>query len=277
MQRLLVVALFPIVIGWQPMVAQTPAQRVAWAQPVTPYRVVGDVWYVGGAGVSVFVIGDSTGLILLDGGLVEMAPQVAANIESLGFSLADVKVIVNSHAHHDHAGGIAELKRRTGAHFVASHGDAPALEAGEPDMPAVGVDRLIDHDDSVQVGKVAVRAHITPGHTPGCTTWTTTTTQAGQTYRVVFHCSTSLFEPLVGNTKYPAIADDYLLAFDRLREIETDVFLANHPGLMAMDEKLARRAAGAANPFVDPLELQRFVARTERDFRDELARQRAQR
>ncbi|MBA3948996.1 MAG: metallo-beta-lactamase, partial [Acidobacteria bacterium] len=168
------------------MGAQSAAtDRAAWNRPVEPFRIIGNVYYVGAEGVSAFLIRTSDGLVLLDGALPETATQIAANIATLGFSPRDVKVLINSHAHFDHGGGIAELKRLTGASLAVSAADAPALEAGGPDMPAVRVDRRLADGDRVRLGETTLTAHLTPGHTKGCTTWTMTAQEDGRGHDVL--------------------------------------------------------------------------------------------
>lgn len=252
---------------------QTDDQRAAWNQPVRPFTVIGNVHYVGAAGVSAFLITTSDGSILLDGGLPETAEQIERNIQTLGFKLSDVKYLLNSHAHFDHAGGLAQLKRVSGAAFVASAADAAALKAGAPAMPAVEVDRVVRDGDTVKLGDTTVTALVTPGHTKGCTTWTTTVTDKDRKYRVLFYCSTSVVDTLVGNTGYPEIAADYERTFARLRELEADVFLANHPVFFRLEDKRARISGGGPNPFVDPAELRQHVEQSERQFRAELSKQ----
>ena len=254
--------------------AQSPDERVAWNKSVEPFRIIGNVYYVGAAGVSAFLITSAEGSILLDGGLPETASQIAANVAKLGFDMKSVKYLVNSHAHFDHAGGLAELKRLSGATMVASSGDAPALKSGSRDMPAVVVDRIIADGESLRVGDTTLQAIMTPGHTRGCTTWTMTTTDGGRVQRVIFYCSTSVVDRLVGNVEYPQIVEDYERTFDRLRRLEADVFLANHPVFFNPEAKRKRMGTASKNPFIDPSELQRFVASSERDFRAALAKQR---
>jgi metallo-beta-lactamase class B len=242
-----------------------------WNKPVEPFRVVGNIYYVGAAGVSAFLVVTPAGSILLDAGLPETAPQIAGNIRALGFHVTDVKVLLDSHAHFDHSGGLAELKRLSGAKLVASAGDAPALERGGRDSPAVAVDRVVNDGDTVELGGLTMTVNITPGHTKGCTTWSTTTTENAKPYRVLFHCSTSVVDKLVGNREYPHIVDDYEQSFRKFRAMEADVFLAPHPAFFRMEEKRSRMRPGAANPFVDPGELRRFVDASERQFRKQLA------
>jgi metallo-beta-lactamase class B len=246
---------------------QTTDERAAWNQPVRPFTVIGNVHYVGAAGVSAFLITTNDGSILLDGGLPETAEQIERNIQALGFKLSDVKYLLNSHAHFDHAGGLAQLKRVSGAAFVASAADAAALKAGGPAMPAIEADRVVKDGDTVELGGVTMTALVTPGHTKGCTTWTTTVTDKGRRYRVLFYCSTSVVDKLVGNTGYPEIVADYERTFARLRKLEADVFLANHPVFFAMEDKRTRMSADRPNPFVDPAELRRYVDQSERQFR----------
>ena len=253
---------------------QSASQREAWNQPVDPFRIVGDVYYVGAEGVSAFLIRTSDGAILLDGGLPETAPQIVASVAKLGVDMRDVKVLLNSHAHFDHGGGLAELKRLSGALLAVSGPDADRLEKGEPSMPAVRVDRRLADGDTVTLGGTALTARLTPGHTKGCTTWTMTTREEQRDYRVLFHCSTSVVDTLVGNQTYPDIVADYERTFARMRSFETDVFLANHPMFFRMAEKREKAGAGGPNPFVDPAELRRFNDRQEQQFRAALEKQR---
>ena len=255
------------------MAQQGDAQRAAWNRPFQPFHVIGNIHYVGAGGVSAFLIVTAEGSILLDGGLPETAPEIVRNIAAIGFRVGDVKVLLNSHAHFDHAGGLAELKRLSGAQVVASAGDAPALRTGTPDMPALTIDRVIGDGDTVRLGGATLTALVTSGHTNGCTTWAMTTTDGGREYRVLFYCSTSVVDRLVGNSQYPQIVADYERTFARVRALSADVFLANHPDFFQMELKKARITPGGPNPFVDPGELQRFVATSERTFRETLTRE----
>ena len=252
---------------------QADAERGAWNRPVDPFRIVGPVHYVGAAGVSAFLVATADGLILLDGGLPETAPLIAKSIAALGFRVEDVKYLLNSHAHFDHAGGLGELKRLTGAPLVASAADAPALRAGGRDMAAVPVDRVVADGDTVTLGGISMRAVMMPGHTKGCTSWSTTVEEGGRQYDVYFHCSTSVVDRLVGNTEYPAIVEDYERTFAKLRTTKADVFLSNHPSVFGMDDKRAKIGRGS-NPFVDAAEIGRFAAESERQFRAALAKER---
>lgn len=248
-------------------------QRLAWNQPVKPFKIVGNLYYVG-AHVSSFYIKTPAGAILLDGGLPETAPLIEKSIAELGFSLKDVKILLNSHAHYDHCGGLAELKKKSGARLVASERDAPILNTGQGQFgafPAVHVDRVIKDGDVVELGGVTLKAHVTPGHTKGCTTWTMPVSDSGKTYQVVFYCSTSVVDKLVGNAAYPNIVSDYERSFAELRKMPCDIFLAPHAELFHLEEKHAQLDAGNPDAFVDPTEMRRFVDESERSFHKQLA------
>jgi metallo-beta-lactamase class B len=260
-----------------PVFSQT---RIGWNQPVKPFRIIGNLYYVGMAGVSAFLITTPQGHILTDGGLPESAAPIAANIKALGFDIKDVKILLNSHAHFDHSGGLARLKAESGARFYASAADRPILESGhigwgpaaQVDAPPVHVDRAFNEGDSFSLGGVTLTAHITPAHTPGCTTWTAKLADKD----VMFFCSISVAgNPLVGNTGYPDIVAQYRAGFAKLEKMKADIFLAPHGDQFGMKDKLARVKPGAPNPFVDPGELPRFLAGQKAAFETELARQQA--
>jgi metallo-beta-lactamase class B len=266
---------------------QDPATRAAWNQPVKPFRIVGNVYYVGVAGVSSFLIATPEGQVLHDGGRPQIAPHIRASIAARGFRLADVKYLLNSHAHFDHAGGLAELKRLSGGQLVASRGDQPVLAAGRQEangatdaalFPAVKVDRVIDDGATVRLGGSVLTAHLTPGHTKGCTTWTLPVTEDNKTYQVLFHCSTTVpGYRLVNNPLYPQIVADYRRSFAALRRLRCDVLLAPHGSFFDLDGKRAKLADGGrspkTNPFVNPAEFGAFVNESEHDFNAELERQ----
>jgi metallo-beta-lactamase class B len=258
--------------------AQVSAEeRAAWNQPIAPFRVIDNVHYVGVAGVSAFLITTPQGHVLLDGGFSESAPRIEAAIAALGFKVSDIKVLINSHAHFDHAGGLAALARDSGAQVIASRADGAVLRAGARDLPAVAVARLVGDGDTVQLGGVTLTAHLTPGHTRGCTTWTMPAREGGKVWNVLFHCSTTFpgYE-LLHNADYPNIVADYEHSFAVLRQLPCDVLLAPHGWFFALDEKRARIGQGS-NPFIDPRGCREFLEESERSFHRELSRQRARR
>lgn len=240
--------------------AQSTDEWRSWNQPIKPFRVVGNVYYVGATEVSSYLITTPAGHILLDGGFPETAPLIKENVERLGFKLMDVKVLIGSHAHFDHAGGLAELKRLTGAQLAAMDADAQALERGDKDdfawgdkyaFPAVPVDRVLHDKDTVELGGVTLTARLTPGHTKGCTTWTMKVTEGGKMYDVVIIGSASVpGYKLLDNQNYPQIVADYRRTFQLLRSLPCDVFLAPHGSFFGLKEKAAQLEKGAkTNPF----------------------------
>lgn len=253
-----------------------PTSR-SWNQPVKPYRIIGNIWYVGASGVTSFLITTSKGHVLLDSGLPETAPLIRQNVGRLGFKLTDIKILINSHAHFDHAGGLAELKELTGAKMMATEADASLLERGGKDdfqwgdkyaYKPVKADRVLRDGDQVELGEVRLTARLTPGHTKGSTTWTMKVKEDGNQYDVVF--STSVSAPgynLVNNDKYPNIVDDYRRTFQLLKSLPCDVFLGPHAEFFSMKEKMARMEQGTKpNPFIDPAGYREYVVNGEREF-----------
>jgi metallo-beta-lactamase class B len=268
-----------------PAGAQRDATSRSWNQPVAPFRILGNVYYVGANEITAFLITTPRGHILLDGGFVETAPLIRRGIEKLGFKLADVKILLNSHAHFDHAGGLAELQRLSGARLLASAGDAPLLERGgkgdplfadELTFPPVKVSHVVQDGETVSLGGVDLVAHLTAGHTPGCTTWSLRTADGGEPRDVVFVCSTTVLPGmrLADKPTYPGIAAAYERTFGLLRALPCDVFLASHGSFFHLEDKARRLAQGERpNPFVDPAGYRAYLDRMEKTFRDELARQ----
>ncbi len=261
-----------------------PASR-AMNGPMAPFRIVGNVYYVGASDVTSYLIATPAGHILLDGGFAETAPRIAANVETLGFKLADVKVLLASHAHFDHVGGLAELKRRTGAALAASAADAILLASGGHGdfrfgdtltFPPVQADRILRDGDTVALGGTVMTAHLTPGHTPGNTTWTTTATEGGRTYAVAFMGSMSVNPGVVllGNPRYPGIAGDYARSFQTMKALPCEVFLAPHGSFFDLQGKAKRRAAGESpNPFVDPAGCRGYLSQMEAAYEAQLRRE----
>lgn len=253
-----------------------------WNEPFAPFTVIGNIHYVGAAGVSAFLITTPQGHFLLDGILPQSAPQIAANIAALGFDVREVKYLLNSHAHVDHAGGLAGLQRLSGARVVASAADRPVLEAGDigygPSagmrFPPVRVDRVIGDGERLTLGGVTLTAHLTPGHTAGCTSWSMEVTGAdGVRHTAFFHCSATVAGQSLVPESYPGMVEAFRATFARVRQMRADVFLANHDNFFDLAGKRARQQAGDANAFVDAGELQRFNDALEAAFKAELARQ----
>ncbi|MEQ8179088.1 MAG: subclass B3 metallo-beta-lactamase [Amphiplicatus sp.] len=259
-----------------------------WVEPYAPFQVIGGIHYVGTAGLGVYLITSDNGHILLDGGMPETAPMIAENVEALGFRLEDVKILINSHAHFDHSGGLAALKLMTGAKLIASEGDRSALEGGfylgaennpEYGAPPVGVDKIVADGETVTLGATTMKANLTPGHTRGCTSWSMTVEEAEKQYEVLFFCSASvagnrLADPVKG-PQYEGIIEDYARTFEKAREMRPDVLLAGHPSFFAMEEKRARQIAGDPLAFVDPKAFPALIERQAADFEKQLAEQQA--
>jgi metallo-beta-lactamase class B len=262
--------------------AQSTAEWRSWNQPVEPFRVVGNVYYVGASDVTAFLITSPEGHILLDGGFAETAPQVRDNIRKLGFKVGDVKYLLNSHAHSDHAGGLAALKKWSGAALVASRADSAQLEHGgrgdfawgdQYTYPPVTPDRIVADGESLTVGDAVMVAHITPGHTRGCTTWTTHAKEGGRTLDVVFACSTTApGYKLVNNSNYPNIVDDFRHTFETLGKLPCDVMLGAHGSMFHLNAK-RRKLHSASNPFIDPGEPRAYVEQSRESFEVELKKQ----
>ncbi len=259
--------------------AQANAQSRAMNQPVPPFHIIGNIYYVGASDIASYLIVTPAGDILLDGGFVETAPQIEANIQMLGFKLADVKILLSSHEHLDHAGGLAELKKLTGAQFVAMAEEVPGLESGAS-FPAVAPDRIIHDGDTVELGGATMTAHLTPGHTRGCTTWTMVAHDAGKPYNVVFVGSASvlpnykLTDRPGSPATYPGIEADYEKTFRVLKSLPCDVFLGSHGQFYSLVQKReAMSKAPAQNPFIDPAGYQAYITRAEAAFQAELQRE----
>jgi metallo-beta-lactamase class B len=255
-----------------------------WNQPYEPFTVIGNIHYVGTAGVSSFLITTPEGHFLLDGVLPQSVSQIAANVRALGYDIRDVRYLLNSHAHFDHAGGLAGLQRLSGAVMVASAADKPVLEAGDigygPSrgmrFPPVRVDRVIGDGESLTLGGVTLTARLTPGHTEGCTSWSTEVTGAdGARHTAFFHCSATVAGQSLAPESYPGMVEAFRATFARVRGMRADVFLANHENFFDLDARRARLRAGDANAFVDPDALSAFNAELEAAFEAELARQQA--
>jgi len=256
-----------------------------WTTPFEPFQLIGNIYYVGTDGIAVYIIKTSQGLILLDTALPESTGMIKDSITKLGFKVTDIKYILNSHAHFDHTGGFAELKKETGAQLVAGERDRPLLEGGyypgdeknsDLAFPAVKVDRPVKEGDKVTLGDTTLTARSMPGHSPGCTSWEMTVKDGGQDRDVLFFCSgTVALNRLVGNPTYPGIVDDYRSTYAKAKAMKPDVLLASHPEVYGMQAKRAAMKDGAPNPFVKPGELATYVAGLEADFDKALAKQAA--
>ena len=264
--------------------------------PFPPHHVIGNVYFVGTKGLGIFLITTPQGNILINTGLEENVPLIQESVEKLGFHFKDIKILLISQAHFDHDAGNAKVKELTGAKYMVMDADVPVVESGgnadfyyndSTDLPAdekalihypaAKVDRVLHDGDTVALGGTVLTAHLTPGHTKGCTTWTMRVQDGGKSYDVVIvgGAGANTGYQLFNNAKYPQMAADFEKTFRVLKPLPCDVYLGAHGGYYGMEAKYARMKDGGANPFIDPDGYKNFVAEREKTFLAELERQRA--
>lgn len=258
-----------------------------WRQPFPPHRIAGSLYYVGSKDLAAFLITTPAGHILINSNLASSVPQIKESVEKLGFHFGDIKILLISHAHFDHCAGSAWIKKLTGAKYMVMVGDVRDVETGGRSNFQYGnsqksffqrakVDRVLHDGDEVRLGDAVLTAHLTPGHTKGCTTWTMKVNDDGKTYDVVIIGSPNVNPgyKLVNNKAYPQIAQDYRRTFSTLASLPCDIFLGAHASGYDMEEKFALIGKSATNPFVDSSGYKAYVADREKAFVEELQRQR---
>lgn len=213
-----------------------------------PHKIVGNIYYVGTRTLSSFLIVTPQGNILIDSTYERNVRTIQKSVAQLGFKFSDVKILLGNHAHGDHQEGDALVKMLTGARVMAMAEDVPALQAMKPGGKQHPIDKVLHDGEAVALGGTTLVAHLTAGHTRGCTTWTTTAEEGGKTYKVVFGCSLRAPTPLT-----PAIVAEFNRTFKALRVLPCDVPLGDHPAEYGMEEKYAKLKSGGPNPFVDPV------------------------
>ena len=237
-------------------VGQVLAQNTQdqWNKPFPPHKVIGNIYYVGSEMLASFLITTPEGHILINSDFEATVPVIRAAVEKLGFRFTDIKVLLGSHAHGDHMEGDALVKELTGARVMAMEQDVPALSRMKPGNKPHPIDRVLHDGDEVKLGGTTLVAHLTAGHTKGCTTWTLKTQEAGKSYNAVILCSIGVNSGyiLVNNKEYPQIADDYVRSFKVLRGLPCDIFLGAHGGFYRLSEKYPKLEKGGSNPFLDP-------------------------
>jgi metallo-beta-lactamase class B len=261
-------------------------QSAEWTAPFPPFRIAGNLYYVGSADLASYLIATPKGLILINSNLTSSPPLIRKSVEALGFRFSDIKILLISHAHYDHCAGSKEIIRETGAKYFVMDGDARVVESGgksdfaygsEKDMqyPPAHIDRVLRDGETVQLGGTVLTAHLTAGHTRGTTTWTMDETEAGRLLHVVIVGSPNVNSgyKLVGNTVYPQIAADYAHQFILLKALPCDIFLGSHGGYFGLTEKYARWKHGDKDAFIDPAGYKAYVADREQAFEAELQRQ----
>jgi metallo-beta-lactamase class B len=261
-----------------------------WTRPFAPFHIAGNVYYVGSAGLANYLITTAEGHILINSDLEANVPMIRASVEQLGFKWADIKVLLISHAHWDHDAASDTIKRQTGARYMVMEPDVPVVESGGKADFFYGstpsslytptkVDRVLHDGDEVRLGDAVLVAHLTPGHTKGCTTWTMKVREQGRTLDAVIVGSPNVNDGyrLVNNTAYPRIAEDYERTFTVLASLPVDLFLGAHGDYFGMAAKYARMQNGERDVFVDPEGYKRYVASRKAAFQTELERQRSAR
>jgi metallo-beta-lactamase class B len=265
-------------------------QNPDWTASFPPHKVIANVYYVGSKDLASFLITTPEGHILINSNLESSVPMIKQNVERLGFRFSDIKILLISHAHFDHCAGSSLINQLTGAKYMVMEGDVPVVEDGGRSDFQYGksasslfkpakVDRILHDGDEVRLGDVVLTAHLTAGHTKGCTTWTLQVREDGKVYNVVIVGSPNVNPgyKLVDNSNYPQIASDYEHTFQVLKSLPCDVFLGAHGGYYNMIEKFAREGKTSSNPFVDPAGYKEYVANREMAFRAELAKQQSSR
>lgn len=263
-------------------------QNASWTEPFPPHKIAGNLYYVGSKDLASYLVATSEGHILINSSLEESVPLIRASVEKLGFKFADIKILLISHAHSDHCAGSAEIKKMTGASYMVMEADATAVEQGGSSVSRLGkkdytqfppakVDRKLKDGDEVKLADSVLVAHLTPGHTPGCTTWTLRVMEGGKSLNAVIIGSPNVNPGyvLVNNKNYPGIATDYEHTFRVLNALPVDLFLGAHGGYYGMVEKHARLKEGSPNPFIDPEGYHLYVTEREKAFRTELEKQKA--
>ena len=244
--------------------------------PFTPHKIIGNLYYVGTRSLASFLITTPQGHILINSDYERNVPAVRQSIEALGFKYTDIKILLGSHAHADHMEGDALVKELTGATVMAMAEDVPALQAMlGPNRRPHPIDRILHDGDKVELGGMTLVAHLTPGHTRGCTTWTFNITEGNRTVSVLIIGSVGVNPgmKLVGNTDYPTIARDFQKSFAFLRSQHPDIPLGSHPGMYNMAEKFAKLGRGGASPYVDPAGYTAELDIVESVFKSVLAQQ----
>jgi len=280
------VAFFALAGSWAS--GQTDEERPEWNQPAPAFRILGNIHYVGTNELAAYLLTTPEGHILIDGGLPESAPLIEASIRKLGFKVEDVKILLTTQAHFDHVGSLAALAKDSGGQVMVMVGDQEIVEQGgkgdylfgdKPSFPATQVARVLRDGTPVTLGGTTLKAIATPGHTRGCTTFTTSVEEDGRPLLVVFPGSTSVNPGtrLVKHESYPGIKADYEQTFATLSSLAPDVFLGAHTGFFDLAGKRERLLKGEKpNPFIDPAGYKKWVGEMKSRFDKLVAEEAAQ-
>ncbi|MGI8989066.1 MAG: subclass B3 metallo-beta-lactamase [Bryobacteraceae bacterium] len=248
-----------------------------WHREFPAFKIAGNLYYVGTADLAIYLFNTPLGNILINANFAQDLPLLRKSIEQLGFKYNDTKIILISHAHGDHDAAVGLIQKETGAKLMVMDADAPDVESKASGRPGAHVDRILHDGDTVKLGDTQLTARITPGHTIGCTTWTTQVRDGGRTLDVVIVGSPNVNPGyiLVGNKKYPGIAEDYAKTFAVLKSLPCDIFLGAHGAYFGLKAKYQKMKDGGKNPFIDPDGYRAYIAEREATFRKEWERQKA--
>ncbi|MBV8731238.1 MAG: subclass B3 metallo-beta-lactamase [Acidobacteriia bacterium] len=248
---------------------------VDWSKPFPPHKIAGNLYFVGSEQLASFLIVTPEGNILINSDFEQTVPVIRASVEKLGFKFTDIKILLGSHAHGDHMEGDALVKELTAARVMAMEQDVPALRKMTPGGKPHPIDHILHDGEQVTLGGTTLVAHLTPGHTKGCTTWTMKVNEGGKMYDVVILGSVSVNPGyvLVGNKDYPQIAADYARSFQVLKALPCDIFLGSHGSFYGMAGKYAKLEKGGANPFIDPQGYRAYLDDREKAFQSTLNEQ----
>ena len=251
--------------------------RADWSKPFPPHKVIGNVYFIGTVNLGSYLITTPEGHILVNTDFEETVPTLRAGVEKLGFKFSDIKIILGSHAHGDHMEADALVKELTGGKVMVMEQDVPAIKKIMPGGKEHPVDRVLHDGEDVKLGGTTLTAHLTAGHTKGCTTWSLKATEAEKTYDVVIVCSVG-WNPgyvLVNNKDYPRISENYVRSFATLRKLPCDVFLASHIAFYDLEAKYPKLQQGGENPFIDHAGYLAYIDLKEKQFKEEYERQKA--
>jgi metallo-beta-lactamase class B len=282
----LTAALLTALLAIVTLQAQDATARARWNEPQAPFKVFGNTFYVGPKGVSAVLIAADAGHVLIDGGLPESVPQIVGNIRLIGLRVEDVKLIVNSHVHYDHAGGIAELQRMSGATVAARTESARVFEQGKlgPDDPQYGLlediapvtkVRVVADGETLRIGPLAVTAHATGGHTPGSTSWTWRSCEGSRCLDLVYADSLTAVSAdgflFSRSPTYPAAVRDFESGFRFLSDVPCDILITPHGEASDLWNRLARREKGEADALIDRTACRRYAEGAQKRFQARLA------
>ena len=256
-------------------------KALKWEESAEPTKIVGPIYFVGTKGLGVFLFTTSEGHILMNTGMPSSGPMIVESIRKLGFRPEDIKLMINGHAHIDHAGAFAFLKQQFGAQLAVMKDDVAAMESGDKDdfkyandfvYPGVKVDRILRDGDTIKMGDVLLTAYHTPGHTRGATTWIASLVVDGKAYVVAFPDGAG-FNPgyrLAKNPSYLGIADDYRRTHHFLEMLKPDIWLAQHNEYYGFEGKRQRAKTEGVKAWMDLEGYRRFIAGKKRAFEDEV-------